>query len=268
MPALQTFAHRALFASDAWQRTALNNGDTGAYRSKWDNIFGEPATVQEALQRRMDPKSSPPSPAGAVDELVALYKSEIGEADYDSFCTQTEHALQSMAHTALMGASETMQLTAFLQEVGLLVQNGHDGSAYLFQDAIGCEYLTRLGFGPEITQPIKLHVPAKRYLCAVEADYLSTLTDSSRQSLEQQGGAMSTEEVQAYESNHGKFGEDAAQLRKWKDQVIREDQTETVAFDEEMEDKLRQFARAAIEGHRPTFELLNRRTNQKKYAKK
>jgi len=267
MPALQTFAHRALFASDAWQRTALNHGDTGAYRSKWDNIFGEPTTVQEALQRRMDPKSSPPNRAGAIDELVALYKSEIGEASYDSFCTRTEHALQSMAHPALMGASERLQLTAFLQEVGLLVQNGHDNSVDLVQEVVGCEYLTRLGFGPEITEPIKLCVAAKRYLCAVEAEYLSTLSDGSRRSLEQQGGAMSTEEVQAYESNHGKFGEDAAQLRKWKDDVIREDRRESIALNQEMEDKLRQFARAAIEEHRPTFEMLNLRTKQKKYAK-
>ena len=44
--------------------------------------------------------------------------------------------------------------TAFLQEVGLLVQNGHDGSAYLSQDAVGCEYLTGLGFGPEVRHPL------------------------------------------------------------------------------------------------------------------
>ena len=177
----------------------------------------------------MDPKSSPPSPAGAVDELVALYKFEIGEADYDSFCTQTEHALQvieprfvadiksssscvwghfmrsslqeglcsitattgqscwaaaviecsvqwlsagvtvngaysfdgcfgndAAGNLFMHGRSNGLMLpqTAFLQEVGLLVQNGHDGSAYLFQDAIGCEYLTRLGFGPEVRHPV------------------------------------------------------------------------------------------------------------------
>ena len=93
--------------------------------------------------------------------------------------------------------------------------------------------------------------------------------------------------------------QDAAQLRKWKDDVIREvsnssassdlcysdwtllvctwcrmlthgdmqDRRESIALNQEMEDKLRQFARAAIEEHRPTFEMLNLRTKQKKYAK-
>ena len=94
-------------------------------------------------------------------------------------------------------------------------------------------------------------------------------------------GCGSIEEVERSSHSRGKRNSSASSNLCYSDRTLlmctwcrmltrgdMQDQTETVAFDEEMEDKLRQFARAAIEGHRPTFELLNRRTNQKKYAKK
>ena len=46
-----------------------------------------------------------------------------------------------------------------------------------------------------MTLPVKLHVPAKRYLCAVDAAYFSGLSAASVTSLKVQGGPFSEEEA-------------------------------------------------------------------------
>jgi [1-hydroxy-2-(trimethylamino)ethyl]phosphonate dioxygenase len=72
-------------------------------------------------------------------------------------------------------------------------------------------------FGPEITEPVKLHVAAKRYLCAVDPDYLNQLSPASLQSLELQGGAFSHKE--AAEFARLSHSREAVQLRRWDDQA-------------------------------------------------
>ncbi len=52
-------------------------------------------------------------------------------------------------------------------------------------------------FGPEVTEPVRLHVAAKRFLCATEPDYFGRLAPDSVLSLSLQGGPMSAEEVAA-----------------------------------------------------------------------
>ena len=75
--------------------------------------------------------------------------------------------------------------------------------------------LARRHFGPEVTEPIRLHVAAKRYLCAVDPAYLAGLSPSSRLSLSLQGGPMDAEERANFESNP--FYRDAVRLRHWDD---------------------------------------------------
>ena len=61
----------------------------------------------------------------------------------------------------------------------------------------GHAFLARY-FGPEVTEPVRLHVAAKRYLCATEPDYFNRLTADSVRSLTLQGGPMSAEEASAF----------------------------------------------------------------------
>ena len=70
-------------------------------------------------------------------------------------------------------------------------------------------------FGPEVTEPIRLHVDAKRYLCAVDPPYLDGLSPASRLSLKLQGGPMDPAEVAAFEANA--YCRDAVRLRRWDD---------------------------------------------------
>ncbi len=72
-------------------------------------------------------------------------------------------------------------------------------------------------FGPEITQPIRLHVAAKRYLCAVEAEYSTRLSATTSHTLGLQGGPMTAAEVEAFE--HQPYAQEAVSLRRWDDQA-------------------------------------------------
>lgn len=57
------------------------------------------------------------------------------------------------------------------------------------------------------------HVPAKRYLVAVDEAYFGQLSPASVRSLERQGGQMDTAEVAQFRS-HPRT-EDAVALRRW-----------------------------------------------------
>jgi len=83
-----------------------------------------------------------------------------------------------------------------------------------YHEAAGAAWLGA-HFGPEVTEPIRLHVDAKRYLCATDPAYQAMLSPSSIQSLALQGGPAKPEEVQALEANP--FFAGAVLLRRWDD---------------------------------------------------
>jgi gamma-butyrobetaine dioxygenase len=73
-----------------------------------------------------------------------------------------------------------------------------------------------LYFGPEVYEPVRLHVPAKRYLCANDVNYARVLSAASVQTLKLQGGPMSSHEVELFEREP--FHRDAVLLRRCDDQ--------------------------------------------------
>jgi gamma-butyrobetaine dioxygenase len=64
---------------------------------------------------------------------------------------------------------------------------------------LGEAFLKRF-FGAEVTEPVRLHVAAKRYLCATRPEYFGGLSPASVHSLRLQGGPMTTDEVTAFEA--------------------------------------------------------------------
>jgi predicted HD phosphohydrolase len=70
-------------------------------------------------------------------------------------------------------------------------------------------------FGADIAEPVRLHVSAKRYLCAVDPKYFGKLAETTRHTLKLQGGIMTSEEVKLFESNLHAAA--AAKLRRWDD---------------------------------------------------
>jgi len=63
---------------------------------------------------------------------------------------------------------------------------------------------------------VRLHVPAKRYLCATDAGYFARLSSASVHTLKLQGGPMSPREQAQFEDE--RFSREAVRLRLWDDQ--------------------------------------------------
>jgi phosphonate degradation associated HDIG domain protein len=153
-----------------------------------------------------------------VDTIMDLFARRGATAYHGEAVSQVEHALQAADLAAREGAPDQLVVAALLHDLGHLLdgqdedlaQRGVDGR----HEEVGHSWLAR-HFGPEVTEPIRLHVAAKRYLCAGSPAYLDGLSPSSRLSLSLQGGTMSDQERAAFENNlaHG----DAVRLRHWDD---------------------------------------------------
>jgi hypothetical protein len=72
-----------------------------------------------------------------------------------------------------------------------------------------------LWFGPEVTEPVRLHVAAKRYLCGTDPGYHALLSPASRYTLSVQGGPMGAEEARRFAA--GPFAGQAVRVRRWDD---------------------------------------------------
>ena len=70
-------------------------------------------------------------------------------------------------------------------------------------------------FGPQVLEPIRLHVEAKRYLCRLRPDYWASLSPDSKRSLELQGGIYAQKEADAFIARP--YAGDAVRLRMWDD---------------------------------------------------
>jgi phosphonate degradation associated HDIG domain protein len=156
----------------------------------------------------------------AVDAIRRLF-AERGESAYGGEAvSQLEHALQAAALARSAGAGAALVAAALLHDVGHLLHDLPDDAPDRGVDdaheARAARWLS-LWFGPDVVEPVRLHVDAKRYLCAVEPEYLRRLSAPSVASLRLQGGPMSAEEVRAFrESPHLA---DAVALRRWDDEA-------------------------------------------------
>jgi len=144
---------------------------------------------------------------------------------------QLQHALQAAALAETDGAPPATVLASLLHDVGHMIHRlGEDPASRGVDDVheqLGAEWLA-CRFGPEVSEPVRLHVAAKRYLCTVEADYFGKLAPDSVRSMKLQGGLMSAEEVDAFRANplHG----EAVRLRRF-DEAAKDPRASTPDFD-------------------------------------
>lgn len=133
---------------------------------------------------------------------------------------QREHALQCAWLAERDGHGAALVTAALLHDVGhLLHELGDDPALEGVDDRheeAGHAWLAR-HFGPDVTEPVRLHVAAKRYLCATEPGYFARLAPDSVRSLALQGGPMSAEEVAAFQALPG--AEAAVILRRYDEQA-------------------------------------------------
>jgi phosphonate degradation associated HDIG domain protein len=124
--------------------------------------------------------------------------------------SQLEHALQCAYLAEQAQADMSMIAACLLHDLGHLIGGGkpHEESALPLLQTI---------FTPEITEPIRLHVAAKRYLCAVDSQYWSNLSLASQNSLVIQGGKFAPEMAAQFKQQP--HAEAAIQLRRWDEQA-------------------------------------------------
>ena len=153
-----------------------------------------------------------------VDEVMQLMRERGGEAYFGEPVSQLEHALQAAWFASQDGSAPELIAAALLHDIGHLLHGlGEDvmdeGLDTRHEDAGYSWVLAR--FGPGVAEPVRLHVVAKRYLCAVDPEYGASLSPASVQSLALQGGPFT--EVQAKEFEQLPGHRDAVRLRRWDD---------------------------------------------------
>ena len=161
-----------------------------------------------------------------VDQLAELLRSA-GARDYlGEPVTVAAHLLQAGALAEAAGAPPALIAAALLHDVGHL--RGADPSA---AELSGRELMAgndnRHGyrgaawlsawFPLAVTEPVRLHVAAKRYLCAVEPSYFALLSQASVYTLSVQGGPMTGPEAREFAAHP--YAADAVRVRRWDDQA-------------------------------------------------
>lgn len=158
------------------------------------------------------------SPQEIAHAITSLYRQR-GGSQYDEVVTQTAHGLQCGALAMAAGADDATVVAAFLHDIGHLLLNEHDNrddflETDLHHEQVGARFLANW-FGEDVLAPIRLHVPAKRYLCGVEPSYHDGLSDASVRSLVVQGGPMTDTEIAQFDALD--YSEHAVALRRWDD---------------------------------------------------
>jgi [1-hydroxy-2-(trimethylamino)ethyl]phosphonate dioxygenase len=153
-----------------------------------------------------------------ADEIFEVFDTRGHEAYFGEAVSQLEHALQTARLAEQSGAGPSLVAAALLHDIGHLIhglpETVADKGIDAKHEAAGEAWLA-LRFGPAVTDPVRLHVEAKRYLCHTDPQYFARLSPSSVQSLRLQGGPFGEAEARAFEANRF-FGE-AVRLRQWDD---------------------------------------------------
>jgi len=166
------------------------------------------------------------SPVDAIAELFA----SAGAADYlGEPVTVATHLLQTGALAEEAGAPSALVAAALLHDVGHLrgadaLVDGIELSGRELMAGTdnnhgerGAQWLASLRFPASVTEPVRLHVAAKRYLCAAEPSYFGQLSEASVYTLSVQGGPMTDAEAREFEREP--HAADAIAVRRWDDQA-------------------------------------------------
>lgn len=152
-----------------------------------------------------------------IDRIFATINA-FGHLTYGEDITQLEHVLQCGHLAREDGGSDLLVAAALLHDIGQFIDDAGNAAEQHGIDArhevIGADFLAQ-AFPPGVTEPIRMHVDAKRYLCAVEPAYQQSLSRASALSLQLQGGPMNAQEARAFQQSP--FFHDAVRLRRYDD---------------------------------------------------
>lgn len=153
----------------------------------------------------------------ALAEMVGDVFARRGAEEYlGEDVTMAEHMLQCAAMAERAGADDELVTAALLHDIGHFTGELGTYSPSTIVDhrheIHGADALD--GLVPRrVVDCVRLHVAAKRYLCAVEPGYFAQLSAASVHTLTLQGGPMSTTEVARFEAEPHHI--DAVRVRRW-----------------------------------------------------
>ena len=151
-----------------------------------------------------------------VDHIEDVFSRRGAESYIGEQVTMAQHMLQTAQCAEQAGANNSQIVAALLHDIGhykneipeTSLAKGIDN----YHEEAGANFLEDY-FPISVVEPIRQHVAAKRYLCAVNSDYLERLSPASILTLNLQGGPMNKEEVKEFEKND--YLEQCVKLRYW-----------------------------------------------------
>jgi phosphonate degradation associated HDIG domain protein len=153
-----------------------------------------------------------------IDRLEALFLHRGAEAYLGEPVTISQHMLQCAALAMAENASEALVAAALLHDIGHIAGPGGEYRPEDTEDRHhdeGGAAVLEGHFPPLVVEAVRLHVAAKRYLCATDLSYFARLSPASRHSLELQGGPFDEAGIDDFESIP--FHREAVRVRRWDD---------------------------------------------------
>ncbi len=144
-----------------------------------------------------------------INALRELFASAGAREYFGETVSLGAHMLQAGDLAQRAAARDPLVVAALLHDVGHLLDSRHHEQA-------GAEWLAQW-FPQAVTEPVRLHVSAKRYLCATEPGYFACLSPASVDSLGRQGGPMSAREVEEFRQQA--YASEAVAVRRLDEQA-------------------------------------------------
>jgi phosphonate degradation associated HDIG domain protein len=155
----------------------------------------------------------------ATEEILGLFQQRGSSAYFGESVSMTEHALQAAYFARTAAAPPALIVAALVHDIGHLIDDVPSDIADWTVDArheeVGSRWLARR-FGPDVSEPVRLHVPAKRFLLATDDEYFAKLSPASVVTLKLQGGPMTAHEIAKFETE--RYYQEAVRVRQWDDQ--------------------------------------------------
>ncbi len=153
-----------------------------------------------------------------IDFILDLFAHRGAEEYMGEPVSMAQHMEQSAACATADGAGNDLVIATLLHDIGHFVADfpidALENSIDNYHEKAGARFLAAY-FPASVTEPIRLHVSAKKYLCVVDRAYLNHLSAASIQSLEVQGGPMNRSEITEFEADP--FHQSAVKARLFDD---------------------------------------------------
>ncbi len=154
------------------------------------------------------------------EEIASLFSSSGAEEYLGESIMLVEHMLQCAQLAMEAEAGDELIVAALLHDIGhLLVDDplgAQNSDTDAHHDEVGANWVDRR-FPESVSEPVRLHVAAKRYLVATDEGYMAKLSPASVQTLNLQGGAFDEAQCRAFIALPGAQG--AVQVRLWDDRA-------------------------------------------------